>query len=195
MKTLHLCVSLLFLNLTAHAGLHYAKPPKIEGMAGVPFGSGATQVKAAMDAHNATLDAAESDSEHLIYTGGTFNDERVTRWNFFFDGPAVYKANVILSPAKKQHFITYNRVLKALSDKYGDPSQPADIGDEAPSLYDAVNSGKTRLEAIWHTNTPSQRHIACQMFLDRNFGNVIIKIIYQDDTVAAQLSNDSKKDL
>jgi hypothetical protein len=195
MKTIPLFASLLLLSLTAHAGLNYARPPVIDGMAGVPFGSGATAVKAAMDSHNASLVAGESDTDHLRYSGGTFNDEAVTNWNFFFADSKMYKASLVLSPAKKQRLITYNRVLKELSDKYGEPSVSPGINGDTSNLYDAVRSGKVVLEADWRTKSLPRHSITCKMLYDRNYGDVIIRIAYQDDAVAAQLLNASKKDL
>src|ERR1700678_2045245 len=106
-------ISLLF------ATLLYAGPTAaLDGMAGIPFGSTADQVKAAMDARGAVLESGSS-GEHLHFRGGSFNNDPAGSWHFYFADGKLYKASVNISPPDVQYIPTYNRIAKAISDKYG----------------------------------------------------------------------------
>ena len=168
-------------------------PASFNGMAGIEFGSTVDQVKAAMDSRGAGLDANESTSAHLEYKGGTFNNDSVGYWHFYFADGKLYKASVAFFPPDRQHLAFYDQVKKAISDKYGEPFQQTKIDMDPTDLFDLIQSGKADLEADWRILLPSSHSISCRMF-DREGGSVMIRVTYQDDVVAAQLSDKEAHD-
>src|SRR5205823_11311690 len=66
--------------LVSLAGLCGEPNAKLDGFAGIPFGSSAEQVKVAMDARGAHLNADKSTSAHMEFQGGTLGKEDVLFW-------------------------------------------------------------------------------------------------------------------
>lgn len=178
--------------LAFHA--HAEPSPTIDGLAGIPFGSTAEQVKAAMDTRGAVLHRNLSTGAHMEFEGGSFSNEDADFWHFYFADGKLYKASVSLKPGNRQHLDTYERIKKLLEAKYGKPFQETKLEMEPAALYEMVRSGKAVLEADWKQATPSSRSIACKLFR-RAENLVIIRIIYQDDAVESQVADKQKNDI
>jgi hypothetical protein len=189
MKPVWIAVLFVVLPLALQAD----PPATLNGIAGIPFGSTVDQIKAAMDSRGAALDAGVSGAAHLEYKGGTFNNESVGYWHFYLADGKLYKASVAFFPADRQHFAFYDRVKKAISDKYGGPFQETRIDMDPTALFHLIQSGKADFEADWEIPLPSSHSITCRMF-DREGGSVMIRVTYQDDVVAAQLSDKEAND-
>ncbi len=146
-----------------------------------------------MDARGAVFHPNASTGAHLEFVGGSFNNEKTDFWHFlFFDGK-LYKAAVVIPPEKGQRLQTYERVKKAITEKYGKPFQQTTVNVDDAQLNEMLSSGKIVLEANWHMETPGSRSIACKLI--KRYNDVIIRIIYQDDAIDAQVVNKQKDDI
>jgi len=186
-----LCIATICILLPLF--LHADPAATLDGIAGIPFGSNVDQVKAAMDSRGAVLDANESTNSHLEYKGGTFNNDSVAYWHFYFSDGKMYKASVSFLPGSLQHLPFYDRTVKTISDKYGPPFQQTKIDLSSGPLFNLIQSGKADLETDWHILAPSSHSIVCRIF-DRLNGSVMIRVTYQDDVVAQQLTDKETHD-
>jgi hypothetical protein len=130
----------------------HADPPaaKIDGVAGVSFGSTVDQVKAAMAFREAKFLDKASTATELQFKDGSFNNEDVSWWHFYFMDGKMYKATILIYPSDHQQLAAYERTKKLISDKYGEPSQATKIEMAPDQLMEMVRSNKLVLETDWH---------------------------------------------
>jgi hypothetical protein len=184
MKTLYIVILAILLCPIVNA----EPPAKIDGFAGIPFGSTPDQVKAAMDSRGAVFEPKFSTAEHLAFKGASFSDEPAGGWNFYFSDDKLFRALVSINPPSGDHLDTYYRIKKLISDKYGKPFQETKLEVEPDKVYELVRSGQAALKASWREASPGNHSISCNV--DRySDSEVCIQIIYQDDAIDAQVSS------
>src|SRR5215210_4979607 len=67
-------------------------PAKLDGFAGITFGSSVEQAKAAMDTRGAVFNPEKSSGAHLEFSGGTFHNEPASYWHLYFLDGKLYRA-------------------------------------------------------------------------------------------------------
>jgi hypothetical protein len=189
MKFLHL-VCLFGLVFTT---LHGEPAVKADGLAGIPIGADADQVKKAMDARGAVFVATKSTSGHLEFEGGTFNGEPVGSWHFYFFTGKLYKASVRIGALGIGNLQAYERFKKTISERYGVPFQATKTELEPEQMNDLLRRGKLELESNWRVE--GTRNSVAARFFRTPTGVMALRIIYQDDAVEAQVLSQQKDDI
>ena len=169
-------------------------PAKLEGFAGIPFGSNAQQAKVAMDSRGAHFNPDKSTSAHMEFHGGTLGTEDVLFWHlYFFDGKS-FRADVRMNSPFNRRFAKYDEVKKLISDKYGPPSEAtpteaAQVVTEEAELFDLVRNGKATVGAKWIVEGGS---IKCEIAKKNN--EVWIRLLYEDEALTKVYTSRRMKD-
>ncbi|HEX8295411.1 MAG TPA: hypothetical protein VF593_03875 [Chthoniobacteraceae bacterium] len=119
MKSLHIlkrafvALALFAAVCCAHAEEHYT-----EGFADIKWATSPEETKGAMLARaGVTLLGEQSTPNFLVFTGGSYAGESVTRWEFTFDANRLWKASALLQKVNIES--QYTKLQELFSHKYG----------------------------------------------------------------------------
>lgn len=189
------CLAVYFLSLL---GLCEDPAAKLDGFAGILFGSSKDQVKTAMDARGAHLNADKSSSAHMEFQGGAFGKDDVLYWHLYFVNGKFFRGSASINSPFSERFAKYEGLKKLIIEKYGAPaeettntgtSEQNDDDNDQNDLYDAVRSGKALVKAQWTTDSGS---ITCEIL--KRYNAVWIRLTYEDKALAKVYSDKQLKD-
>ena len=169
-----------------------AAPAPIDGIAGLPLGSGTAEMMSLMDQRGAHINHGRSTSSHFYFVDGSFENQSVAVWHFHFFDSKLYRTEVALHPGDDK-LNAYNEMKKALVEKYGATVQETKVKMDDADLIQLVNQGKLELNSTW-IDSSSGHSLSCTLALNPAH-YVLLRLTYKDDKTDTQLSEQEKSDL
>jgi hypothetical protein len=191
MKTAAFALAAFLFAITLRAD----PPAAIDTFAGLPFGATQDQVRTAMNEHGAEIRPGMDSPDHQSYIGGTFNNQDVNWWHFYFKDGKLYKSVAVFTAPDGQNLAKYNDIVDMVTKKYGPPFQQTKL-DMAPDDLDGlIANGKAALETDWRGANPGSRSISCKLIESVFPGAIVIRLAYQDDSIVSQVAASEGNDL
>lgn len=158
----------------------------LPGFWGIDFGSSIIKAKATMATKTGCEMSEASNSEQLVYSGGSFagNDIYILMLDFYND--KFYTGIVSVKPSSSSILSVYNNIVGNLTAKYSSPGKvidkyeyPYKKGDE--DYETAIKVGKTLIGSVWYFDNATitlsiSKDLTIVYFYKQNeIGNIVDK--------------------
>ena len=158
-----------------------AQETRLNGMLNITFGASKAEAQQSILLHQGmTFDPIHSDADNLVYDGGTFAGQAVGFWVLGFVDDQMHTSKAIVQPPKDQLLATYNELLAAFTETYGEPTMQAAYFDDPYELGDgletyAISFGKGHFAALWKFSDGDNEN-AISLSIDKD---LYIPIVFQ----------------
>ena len=158
MKNKLLVIALILINFNSYSQIDLNKTPS--GFWGIDFGSSMFKVKSIMNSKSGCEISEASNSNQLVYTGGSFAGNNIYFLMLEFYNDKFYNGVVSVKPSSGSILSVYNGIIENLTTKYSAPDKaienyeyPYKKGDE--DYETAIKVGKALIASRWNFDNSS----------------------------------------
>lgn len=184
MKSKILVIALILINFIAFSQIDSNKT--LSGFWGIDFGSSMVKAKSIMNSKSGCEISEASNSNQLVYTGGSFAGNNIYIVSLKFYNDKFYNGVVYVKPSSGSILSVYNGIIENLTTKYSDPDKvienyeyPYKKGDE--DYETAIKVGKALIASRWYfdnssiTISVSKNLSIMYNYIQNEIGNIVDK--------------------